>query len=43
MVKSKRKRYKMTGEDWIFTIVNYVLCFLAACITVYPLIYVFSM
>ena len=43
MVKSKRKRYKMTGEDWIFTIVNYVLCFLAACITVYPLSYVFSM
>lgn len=47
MVKHMKKKskgcYRMSMGDRIFTIINYVLCFLAACITVYPLIYVFSM
>ncbi len=34
---------KMSPGDKIFTGLTYIICFLAACITAYPLIYVFSM
>ncbi|WP_318708157.1 carbohydrate ABC transporter permease [Candidatus Acetatifactor stercoripullorum] len=34
---------RMSVSDKVVTIVNYVLCFIIACITAYPLIYVFSM
>ena len=34
---------RMSVSDRVVTIVNYVLCFIIACITAYPLIYVFSM
>ncbi len=34
---------RMSVSDRVVTIVNYVLCFVIACITAYPLIYVFSM
>ena len=37
------KRRRMSPGDRIFTSCNYVFCFLAACVTLYPLIYVFSM
>ena len=33
----------MSMGDTIYTASNYIVCFLAACITAYPLIYVFSM
>ena len=42
-VQPHRRHRRMSVGDRIFTTVNYVFCFLAACITVYPLIYVFSM
>lgn len=34
---------RMSIGDRAVTIVNYIFCFIAACITAYPLIYVFSM
>lgn len=34
---------RMSTSDKIVTVINYVLCFLIACLTAYPLIYVFSM
>ena len=42
-VQPHRRHRRMSVGDRIFTTVNYVFCFLAACITLYPLIYVFSM
>ncbi len=39
---TKRLHY-MSAGDIIYTAANYIICFLAACITAYPLIYVFSM
>lgn len=41
--KVKKIHYKMSIGDIIYTTTNYIVCFLAACITAYPLIYVFSM
>lgn len=38
-----KKHHRMSLGDGIYTALNYVLCFFAACITAYPLIYVFSM
>nr|WP_296480402.1 carbohydrate ABC transporter permease [uncultured Acetatifactor sp.] len=43
MTRTRRRRRRMSPGDRIFTVCNYVFCFLAACITLYPLIYVFSM
>lgn len=38
-----KRHHKMSMGDKVFTGCTYVFCFLAACITLYPLIYVFSM
>lgn len=43
MGRPRRRKVKMSPGDKALTVFNYVFCFLAACITLYPLIYVFSM
>ena len=42
-MKSGKKKHKLSAGDAVYTGFNYLLCFFAACITAYPLIYVFSM
>ena len=42
-VRPRRRHHKMSAGDRVFTGFNYVVSFLAACITLYPLVYVFSM
>ena len=34
---------RLTLGDRVMTICNYLICFLAACVTAYPLLYIFSM
>lgn len=38
-----KKRPRTSLGDQVYTVLNYVLCFFAACVAAYPLIYVFSM